>query len=319
MVSQPNLRDGEPPATGGPSASAFKPKLFKLIRRVHLYSGLFLWPLVFAYTVSGYLFNHPNQLRAGAPSTFGEEVLAKTSFVDGPDAPAIAAEVVAQLRAGPHAAGAGNLELVDPAEARFSGSIEMKARQQEKDYTIRVFPDGRYGQLIATTEKPPPAPPAPFARKEGIESASPLLARWRADAAPLAEQLGLAGAEVRVEKTPHVLFDLAVDGKVWHATYDPMKGSLSGQSAEAPGREISFRSLMVSLHGARGFPDRGGVRWFWGLQVDAVAILMMLWSLTGLTMWWQQKRLRKIGAVVLVAGAVVAFALISGMYAQFTH
>lgn len=304
------------PAAGGARATV-RPKVLKLVRRVHLYAGLFLLPFVFAYGLSGYLFNHPTVLRTNAPADFGPEVLAETGFADGIDAAAIADEVVRQLRGEPVDGVPPDLVLADAAGARLTGSIELKARCDENEHTIRVDGDGDGGQLIAPAARRPAPPPAPFARKDGLEVAAPLLDRWRADGGVVAERLGLHGARVQLERAPRVLFDIAADGRTWHATYDPMKGSLSAVPADAPGRDVSFRSLMTSLHGARGYSTQGGVRWFWGLQVDAVGILMMVWAVTGLVMWWQQKRLRRPGLVVLGASAVSAWLLISGMYEQF--
>jgi hypothetical protein len=146
-----------------------------------------------------------------------------------------------------------------------------------------------------------------------------MVAQWQTGAGALAEKLGLAGADVHLDKSPRVLFDLGVDGVVWHASYDPVKGALSGKADDVATRELSLRSMLTALHGARGYPQENGVRWAWGLQVDAVAVLMMIWALTGLVMWWQQKRLRRIGGGVLLASAVVAFLLFTGMHEQFVR
>ena len=39
--------------------------VLRLIRRIHLYTGLFMTPWVFLYGVSGFLFNHPGAFSGG--------------------------------------------------------------------------------------------------------------------------------------------------------------------------------------------------------------------------------------------------------------
>ena len=36
--------------------------------------------------------------------------------------------------------------------------------------------------------------------------------------------------------------------------------------------------------------------------VNIMGVAMLAWGLTGLIMWWQLKRLRKVGGIVVVSG-----------------
>ncbi|MCA9912754.1 MAG: hypothetical protein KC496_05380, partial [Anaerolineae bacterium] len=41
-------------------------------------------------------------------------------------------------------------------------------------------------------------------------------------------------------------------------------------------------------------------RMFWSLIVDGMAFAMVTWGITGVIMWWQIKRTRMVGAVVIL-------------------
>jgi hypothetical protein len=47
----------------------------------------------------------------------------------------------------------------------------------------------------------------------------------------------------------------------------------------------------------------------WSLAVDTMAIAMVCWGLTGLFMWWQLKRTRLIGGVIIACSLLTAAAL----------
>ena len=47
----------------------------RIVRRAHLYTGLFMTPWVFLYGISGMLLNHPDQFPDQAPTYFGPTTL----------------------------------------------------------------------------------------------------------------------------------------------------------------------------------------------------------------------------------------------------
>jgi hypothetical protein len=55
------------------------------------------------------------------------------------------------------------------------------------------------------------------------------------------------------------------------------------------------------------------------LILDVMAIAMVTWGITGLVMWWQLKRTRLIGALVIVtsvATALLLYTSVSHFYAR---
>jgi len=62
---------------------------------------------------------------------------------------------------------------------------------------------------------------------------------------------------------------------------------------------MSWRSYLLRLHTTQGYSGIYEARWFWAMIVDAMSFVMIFWAVSGLLMWWQIKRLRKAGWVVI--------------------
>ena len=52
---------------------------------------------------------------------------------------------------------------------------------------------------------------------------------------------------------------------------------------------------------------------FWSLGVDVMAIAMVSWAFTGLFMWWQIRRLRLVGVLVIALSLSTATLMYLGM------
>ena len=72
-------------------------QVLKLIRRIHLYAGLFLAPWVMLYGTTALLFNHPGDFTERAVSHLGADLLAGTALADPPTSKAAAEEVHAAI------------------------------------------------------------------------------------------------------------------------------------------------------------------------------------------------------------------------------
>ncbi|MGL4423985.1 MAG: PepSY domain-containing protein, partial [Gemmataceae bacterium] len=107
--------------------------------------------------------------------------------------------------------------------------------------------------------------------------------------------------------------------RIWLASYNPITGSVSGRPADEPNTtELGWRRFLLRLHTAHGYPTETNSRWAWALIVDAMAVTMCFWGLTGLIMWWQIKATRRLGAVVLILSALAAATLGWAMHAAMT-
>ncbi|MEM7559353.1 MAG: hypothetical protein AAF394_09525, partial [Planctomycetota bacterium] len=68
----------------------------------------------------------------------------------------------------------------------------------------------------------------------------------------------------------------------------------------------------------RGYAPSLGTRTWWAISVDAMFFSMVFWGFSGIFMWWQIKRTRTIGFVILAASAICATWLAFGMHDQLS-
>jgi hypothetical protein len=93
-------------------------RILQVIRRLHLYAGLFMIPWVALYAFTGFLFNHGLWLSEHPTITFGREVTQGTALEGLTDAATLAGEVTAVLRERARADGrSSDMRLVEPARA----------------------------------------------------------------------------------------------------------------------------------------------------------------------------------------------------------
>lgn len=302
-----------------------------VIRRGHLYCGLFLLPWVLLYGVTAFLFNHPEAFPDRPMATFGRDALAGTPLELPPAPGEIAAAVVAGLNA--RGDGTASYALAEPHEAKFTRDAAFataKADGQEVSVLLNV---NGSGGTVRSRPVPPPKPEetAPFAvgpsprggrtkggdrpapksasrPAEGLTLADPFGDRIKAAVPVVLERTGFPAGDVTVTSVPDVSFRMTDGEKVWRATYNPLTGAVGGKpDGEPSGEGLSTRSFLLRLHTAHGYPsDPGEARWVWAVVVDAMASVMVFWAVSGLVMWWQIKATRRAGLVVLLLGAAVA-------------
>jgi hypothetical protein len=85
-------------------------------------------------------------------------------------------------------------------------------------------------------------------------------------------------------------------------TFEPEKGKVVIEREE-------FRSLnfLERMHRRRGY-NQYALENTWGFTVDAAVVMMVLWSLSGIWLWWEIKATRRYGLLAAVGGAAL-FAL----------
>lgn len=287
-------------------------KVMKTVRRVHLYAGLALCPLVLLFGVSAFLFNHPAAFNRTVES-HGPELVEETAFVEEEFAPDLAGQlaVAIQKRLDEQAndpsqdAGATGHVLVfrerDSAEYRRSPSIEWTEGGDR--HSIRLRSDGGY----EVTRAPRRESAEPI--RVELDDLDALKSRFEADAKRVASRLGVDDETVRVSRMPTLRFAAELDGVPQVVDVDLSRGSATISpkvEAEPPG----WRRLLLRMHTAHTYPADDPIRWAWALLVDVTAIAMVMFGLSGLAMWWQMKNLRRRGALWTGIG-VVAFAVMT--------
>ncbi len=303
-------------------------RVMLVVRRAHLYLGLFLLPWAILYAVTAFLFNHPAAF-ADAPTVhFGPAATAGTPLEGLPSPDAQAAAVVAALNG---RAESGATYAVGEGAAKFVGRDYLFATARSGDRTFSLLYEvaAGCGTVRETTTPPVAVPePAPFAvgkgkpravaasePAEGLTVPGTLAERFREAGPTILTRCGFPPADVTVTSTPDLSFPLLADGRAWTATYNPLNGTLSGVPA---GTEVvapagSVRRLLLRLHTTHGYPGVVNARWLWAVVVDAMAFVLGFWGASGLLMWWQVKATRRAGLVVLALGAATATALGAAM------
>ncbi|MFO0852537.1 MAG: hypothetical protein U0871_28850 [Gemmataceae bacterium] len=299
------------PAADSQTRRSLGRQVMHLVRRAHLYLGLFLLPCAVLYGVTAFLFNHPTAFSDQPTATFGRSATAGTPLENLPAPAEQAAVVVARLneRLKPDQP----LILTDPTRAGYNREFAF-ATVKADGKTVSVLFDVKTGggtvRMATDSPPPPPVEKAPFAvgspaprspqgkgRKQAADTRpaddglfldQPLHERVKAAVPTVLERTGFPAGDVTVTSVPDLTFPVTAGGKTWTATYNPMTGGVSGQPADAVAApEMTARRFLLRLHTAHGYPGEPNARWAWAVLVDATAGVLCFWGVSGLFMWWR--------------------------------
>ena len=299
-----------------PARTAFK-RVSIILRRAHLYTGLFLFPWSILYGVTAFLFNHPTVASEVETRSLGRGELAGTPLANYPPPGDVADAVVAALnrRAGPltHYIRVGG----EPKYGRDYAFATVTAPSGELE-SVLIDPQARGGTIRRQPPPAPPATPVPFATPP-LESRAP-----RPVAEPL-EVPSLAGAvsatlmevlprvghpvqSVKVTSVPDITFDASDGSTTYRVKYNTQTGVVGGSASGADAPPTSWRQMLLKMHTAHGYPPSGGARWAWAVAVDLMAFGLVFWGVSGLVMWWQVRATRGAGVAALALGLASAAA-----------
>ena len=186
-----------------------------------------------------------------------------------------------------------------------------------------------------TTKRPKPSI-APFTTSELLKSSQQILSIQKSmpqtleglsqlksivdcieNAAPtIMERKGLPSGKATVNSVPDLKFVVTDQNKKWTASYNWLTKQVTGVEGE-PQIDLPWRSFVLMLHLGHKYPNEFGSKWFWALGVDAMALTLCFWGLSGIVMWWQIKATRRIGAVVLTISVLASVTLAFAMHAVF--
>lgn len=286
----------------------------RLIRRGHLFTGLFMTPWVFLYGVSGFLFNHPEAFSDREVRSFGRTESAGTGLDDFPGAATIAARVIEAVNARSSDRALG---LIEPEAATFTRDVIATIKGDGGEYRIQLALDS--GRGTVSPVRPKKARIEDGAVGGRVELTDPARDRLSRAIPALAAKLGLNPKTASVKSAPDVVFGAESRGKTYRLAYNLQTGVVTshedGEESEGP----TTRGFLTQLHKTRTFPGRVNSRWIWAVGVDATSALMVLWGLSGLLMWWQIKLTRKWGLLVLAASGLTAAALAMAMHRMLSY
>lgn len=290
------------------------------IRRLHLYSGLCMFPWVILYGATALLFNHPGAFPDQQQTSFGVAEIQGTPLETLPPPDELARKVVAALesRTNPTPAAESSFRLPEQHEAAFNrDSVFARMNVDGNQHFIRVAVLDGTGQ-VSTRASASQSVKAPFAQR-GLTVTDTPADLVKAALPEVLARRGLPAGEVTVNSSPDLTFVMDADGKRWRVTYNTLNGEIAGRPIEDAKDTLTTRSFLLRLHLAHGFPGSVSSRWFWAIAVDAMFVSMIFWGLSGLLMFWQIKAVRRWGIVVLLVSATIAVALCLGMHGEFTR
>lgn len=178
-------------------------------------------------------------------------------------------------------------------------------------------PEGTAAGLARGVESTDGERTVPFAIASGLTLQTSPVDVIRQGLPAVLERAGLSGATIAAVRATPLSFTVEGGGKQWLATYNPEDGSVTGRDVAQPAEvaPLSFRRFLLRMHTAHGYPaEEVNFRWVWAIMVDATALVMVFWGISGLVMWWQIKRTRLLGSVCLLVSTVAATWIGIGMH-----
>jgi hypothetical protein len=297
----------EPPGPKRSSRARYN-RAMKLIRRAHMYAGLFLLPWVFLYGVTAFLFNHPDAFPDREVRNVSRIEAAGTPLEEMPGADELATRVVKAIndRSG------GRYQLSSSPGASLSRPLTVTASGRGREHSVRYdFDSG--GSIIRST---PSAgkPPTDLHDGEVLRLDDSPRERLARGVPALLEKLGIEADSVIIRNPPDLIFEIEAEGRRWRTAYNLQTERVSIRPTDDPASQLSNRRFLTGLHLAFGYPSTPGARWAWALIVDAMALSMVIWGGSGLMMWWQMKSLRRFGLLVMIVSLIGSVMLATGMH-----
>jgi len=281
------------------------------VRRIHLYSGLFMFPWVMLYAITALLFNHPELFPDRQQHKFGPEEFAGTALERPVDPVDDASQVIAALNVRFAKNSAPKFRLVNPERAGYTRDVlTIRARGAGQDHAVAY--DLPSGTALVGVAAQPDGVKAPFATR-GLKVPGALAERVKSGIPKALARQGLAADDAGMSIGTDLVFFVEADGQVWRAIYSVQSGSVTGRPVESPS-DLTTRRFLTQLHMTHGYPTQDGKRWVWALAVDAMFASMVFWGCSGLFMWWQLKAVRIAGAMVLASSLLVAALIAVAMH-----
>lgn len=280
-----------------------------LIRRIHLYSGLFLIPWVILYGVTGAMFNHLGLFPRVAIQPVTGGLTADPQMQTFPSPEQLAVRVVESLQ---NAAADHEITLLSNHGAEYTGDLLFETRDGDGQHVVHIDPISRSAWI--GTQPPNEEEPELLLREIRNIQLQPDPHEVAREAA--GRVMEAAGRKVKGHLQPlgwtKLNFLATVDGGPVRVTYVLKDGHVdinrfTGQDG------MPLRQFFLRMHTSHGQPPHWNARMFWSIAVDTMAIAMVSWSLTGIVMWWQIKRTRAMGIVVIILSLITAAGLCMGL------
>ncbi|WP_315855439.1 PepSY domain-containing protein [Rubinisphaera sp. JC750] len=298
--------------------------MMKLFRRVHLYSGIFMFPWVLLYGVTGMFFNHPQAFTGGEVRSFSGAV-AGGQLAALPTPQEMADELVAKLNTALPVGSEGaspRVRLSDSRAIEFNRELSYTVQADGVEHSVKLNPVTGSGEIRTRPSEAETAaveePANPLADVGRVEIENNAMKAAEAAIPGLLGELELPAGEISAgRRAPTLRFLAEIDGTPYVLNYNLGNGAITPVADEVR-PEMDAKTFMQRLHLSRGYAPHWNVEWLWALIVDAMFLSMVFWGLSGLLMWWQIKRTRLLGSGFLVASLAVTVILVVGMHDSLT-
>ena len=274
-------------------------RLLMLARRTHMYAGLFLLPWVFLYGITGAMFNHQGLF----PRATITQVPEPAPLTDFPAPTELANQVASAISQ----ASESKVELLAGAEPTFTNNLMFETQVEGEKHVIHLHPETGASRVMRF-------PPDDFKAERLVHDVHNISlpnnpqATAQQSAAQVLKSQGLKHNGLRPFGWTKLNFLATVDGEPARVTYVLKDGHVDVFAYDGK-PDMSARAFFLRLHTTHGQSPSWTGRMIWSLCVDAMAIAMVTWGFTGLLMWWQIKRTRKIGAMVMIGSVAVGVAV----------
>lgn len=327
---------GVGPERSEPRSRPLGRRVLHLIRRAHLYIGVFLFPWAMLYGVTGFLFNHPTFFADSLAISFSPDDLKGTELESLPALSTQAQAIVAALNetqkpATPYKLAEGEISYAN--RDVFVATAKAGARS----FFVTFDPLVSVGLIRESTPAVPTPEPAPFdtakaerARQSKMGASAPMphnstglklsesmIDRLKKALPVVMDRKSIPNAEIALISSPDIRLPIDVEGKLWMATFNPLSTAVTGVHGTRPSN-MTWRTFLLRMHLTRGYPSEVSLKWGWAIGVDGIALALCFWGISGILMWWQIKSTRRAGLVVLILSSILATMLTMGMHRMFT-
>ncbi|MCC9642072.1 PepSY domain-containing protein [Rhodopirellula sp. JC740] len=295
-----------------------------LVRRTHLYSGIFMFPFVLLYGFTGWFFNHPRLFTGDEVRSFAAADLSDGLLRELPTPDALAASVVEEMNLESFLIGGPTIELSDTRSPRFTGFLSYTVNTESASHQVTVNPHTGDGEIRTThvvkedeaADDEPKLNPLAGIFQASVPG-SPLDVA-KNSVPKVLDELGLESGEAFTgRRSPSLEFAAIADGVPCIVTWNMGNGGITSIREDSR-PQMETKSFLQRLHLARHYSPGWDVRWVWALIVDVMFVSMVFWGVSGLMMWWQVKRTRMLGAGVLIASFVFTAMLAMNMHDSMT-
>jgi hypothetical protein len=319
-VVPPRTPGRRPPIEVRP-ARATRADALRLLRRTHMYAGLFMLPWVTLYGLTGLFLNHPTAVKQGdvtRPIGSSERLLGSQN---GPSI--MATRLAGALATMPGVPGYRS-DAMAPIPGTVHGVLDFVAIAHDTAWDVSwdldqraavIRPHAGRNKAATRTFEVAPATVATSIDLDPARMATLAAAALSTSTDPRDSYTAVLSADSgRAAPAPraHLTFTSVASDTVWRTDYDLASGKVQIEPQRLT--QADARDVLTRLHKTRTYPDAMGLRWLWALFVDGAGLLMLFWAASGLLMWWQLRAVRRSGAIVLATSATVAVILLASLY-----